>query len=116
MTVLRRSFALVLAGLVVVGVSTGGVQAAQSWDGTWAGGWEAGDGVQIIVAGEKVIGVFRGGDYPDVRRSQLSTDGRTLTFAWAGGEGVLQRIDERDATFTLNERGKAERKFPVHRE
>jgi hypothetical protein len=111
-TVLRRRLPLILLAVAVAG----GAHAAQSWDGTWAGGWENGDGVQIIVAGEKAIGVFRGGDYPDIKQSQLSADGRTLTFAWAGGDGVLQRTGERDAAFTLHERGKPERKFLVHSE
>jgi hypothetical protein len=112
MAILRRGLPLVLLAIAIAGSA----HAAPSWDGTWAGGWENGDGVQIIVAGEKVIGVFRGGDYPDITQSQLSADGRTLTIAWAGGDGTLQRTGERDAAFTLHERGKAERKFLVHRE
>jgi hypothetical protein len=114
MNILRRSFPSVLAGLVVA--FAGGVRAAQSWDGTWAGGWENGDGVQIIITSGKVIGVFRGGDYPDIQKSQLSADGRTLTFAWAGGDGTLQRTGDRDAAFTLHERGRPARSFPVHRD
>ncbi|HEV2187265.1 MAG TPA: hypothetical protein VGR70_08650 [Stellaceae bacterium] len=114
MSIRRRSLPLVLAGVVAAAV--GVANAAQSWDGTWAGGWENGDGVQIIIAGDKVIGVFRGGDYPDIQKSQLSGDGQTLAFAWAGGDGVLQRTGERDAAFVLHERGKPERSFVVHRE
>jgi hypothetical protein len=68
------------------------------------------------ITSDKVIGVFRGGDYPDIQRSRVSADGRTLIFAWAGGDGTLQRAGERDATFTLHERGKPERSFAVHRE
>jgi len=114
MTVLRRGLPVIVAGVLLA--SVGLAKAVQSWDGTWAGGWENGDGVQIIITGEKVIGVFRGGDYPDIQRSQLSTDGKTLTFAWAGGDGTLGCTGERDATFTLHERGKPERSFTVHRE
>ena len=114
MSILRRSLPLLLAG--VIAAASGVAHAAQSWDGTWAGGWENGDGVQIIIAADKVIGVFRGGDYPDIQKSQLSADGRTLTFAWVGGDGVLQRTGERDAAFVLHERGKPERSFVVHRE
>jgi hypothetical protein len=111
--VMRRTVPLIFAMFVgAVGVAL----AAPSWDGTWAGGWEGGDGVQIIVAGNKVVGVFRGGDYPDVQRSEVSADGRTLSFAWAGGDGLLLRTSDREAAFTLHERGKSERKFVVHRE
>ena len=112
MAIFRRSLLLILMAAVIVGSAN----AAQSWDGTWAGGWVNGDGAQIIIAGDKVIGVFRGGDYPDIQKSELSTDGRTLTFAWAGGDGILSRTGDRDASFTLHERGKPARSFPVHRE
>jgi len=112
MAIFRRSLLLILMAAAIVGSAN----AVQSWDGTWAGGWVNGDGVQIIIAGDKVIGVFRGGDYPDIQKSELSTDGRTLTFAWAGGDGILSRTGDRDASFTLHERGKPARSFPVHRE
>ena len=114
MSILRRTLLLFLMG--VIAAASGVAHAAQSWDGTWAGGWENGDGVQIIIAGDKVIGVFRGGDYPDIQKSQLSADSRILTFAWVGGDGVLRRTGERDAVFVLHERGKPERSFVVHRE
>ena len=111
---LRRSIPLVLIGLALA--VAGSAAAAQSWNGTWAGGWEGGDGVQIIIAGDKVIGVFRGGDYPDLLGSQVSADGGMLSFAWVGGDGMLERTGDRDAAFTLRERGKPGRKFVVHRE
>jgi len=111
-TFLRRSLALILLSLVVAGSAA----AAPSWDGTWAGGWEAGDGVQIIIAGQKVIGVGRGMAYPDLLGSQVSADGRMLSVAWVGGDGMLERTGDRDAAFTMRERGKPERKFLVHRE
>jgi len=111
-TILRRSIALILLSVAVAGSAA----ATPSWDGTWAGGWEAGDGVQIIIAGEKVIGVGRGMDYPDLLGSQVSADGRMLSVAWVGGDGMLERTGDRDAAFTLRERGKPVRKFVVHRE
>jgi len=114
MTLLRRGVPLVFAGLAFVVAAAAG--AAQSWDGTWAGGWEAGDGVQIIIAGEKVIGVGRGMEYPDLLGSQVSADGQMLGFAWVGGDGMLERTGDRDAAFTMRERGKPVRKFVVHRE
>jgi hypothetical protein len=113
---LGRNVRLLATSLVVAIGLAGASLAEPAWDGTWAGGWTNGDGVQIIVAGNKVIGVFRGGNYPDVQRSQVSVDGRSLIFAWAGGDGSLQRTGEREATFTLHEPGKAERKFLVQRE
>jgi hypothetical protein len=114
MTIPRRFLSLLLIGLALVVAC--GASAAQSWDGTWARGWEHGDGVQIIIAGEKVIGVGRGNDYPDVVRSEVSADGGSLSFAWTGGDGTLRRTGDRDATFAMRERGKPDRSFAVHRE
>jgi len=113
---LGRNIRPLVTSLVVAIGLAGASLAEPAWDGTWAGGWTNGDGVQIIVAGNKVIGVFRGGNYPDVQRSQVSVDGRSLIFAWAGGDGSLQRTGDRDAAFTLRERGKPEREFLVQRE
>jgi len=114
MAIPRRGVLLVLAGILAT--VAGSANGAPLWDGTWAGGWENGDGVQIIITSGKVIGVFRGGDYPDILKSQLSADESTLIFAWSGGDGVLRRTGEHDAAFTLHERGKPERSFAVHRE
>jgi hypothetical protein len=112
MPLLRRVLPLLLIGLAVAT----GAGAAQSWDGTWAGGWEAGDGVQIIIAGGKVIGVGRGMEYPELLGSQVSADGSMLSVAWIGGDGMLVRTGDRDAAFTLREHGKPARKFTVKRE
>jgi len=112
MIIFRRFLALVLLSLALGGSAA----ATQSWDGTWVGGWEGGDGVQIIIAGEKVIGVGRGMDYPDLLGSQVSADGGMLSVSWVGGDGMLERSADRDATFTLRERGMPARKFSVHRE
>jgi len=92
--------------------------AAPSWDGTWAGGWEKGDGIQIVVAGNKVIGVYREGDYPEILSSAVSPEGRMLTVSWVGGDALLQRASERDpeATISLREHGRPVRTFIVKRE
>ena len=110
----RRRLPLLIACLALAVAR--GAGAAQSWDGTWAGGWEHGDGVQIIIAGDKVIGVGRGMEYPDLLGSQVSADGGMLSVAWVGGDGMLRRIGERDAAFTLREHGRPERSFAIHRE
>lgn len=60
------------------------------WDGTWSGSaGEGGGTVQVIVAGDEVIGFFAGGDYITVTAtSPLAADG-ALTFRWAGGSATL---------------------------
>ena len=91
---------------------------APSWDGTWAGGWEKGDGIQIIIAGGKVIGVYREGDYAEILSSAVSPEGRMLTVSWVGGDALLQRasVDDREATISLREHGRPVRSFTVKRE
>jgi len=92
--------------------------AAPSWDGTWAGGWEKGDGIQIVIAGGKVIGVYREGDYPEILSSAASPEGRMLTVAWVGGDAFLQRAseDDREATIWVREHGRPVRSFTIKRE
>jgi len=93
-----------------------GALAAPSWDGSWVGGWENGDGIQIIIAGNEVIAVGRGDTYREILSSQASPEGRMLSFWWVGGDGFLQRTGDREATLTMRERDKAERTFVVRRE
>ena len=112
---LRRSVALLLGLLVAVVVAVG-ASAAQSWDGTWAGGWENGDGIQIIIARDKVIGVFRGGDYPEILSSAVSSEGSMLSFWWVGGDATLQSAGAREATVSVREHGRPTRTFTVKRE
>jgi hypothetical protein len=90
--------------------------AAPSWDGTWTGGWEKGNGVQIIVAGDKVTGVYRDGDYPEILSSEVSPEGGMLVLWWVGGDALLRRIGDREAGISLRERGRPARAFTVKRE
>lgn len=79
--------------------------AGHPWDASWAGGFEdGGDGVQLIVAGNEVIGFFYHGDYLDVTRSEpLAADG-SLSFAWARGKATL-REEGGQRTITIHEDG-----------
>jgi hypothetical protein len=115
MTLFGRGALVGLVGLLVW--ITGEASAAPSWDGTWTGGWENGDGIQIIVAGDKVTGVYRDGDYPEILSSAMSPEGRMLSFWWVGGDGFLQRTrGDGEATLSLRERGRSVRSFVVKRE
>ncbi len=97
-------------------VCAGRAFAGPSWDGTWAGGWENGDGIQIVIAGDEVVSVYRGVDYPEVLSSEIAPDGGMLCIWWVGGDGLLQRTGERAATISLRERGRPVRSFAVVRE
>ena len=118
----QRSLRLLVAGVAILAASLGGGAAASTgrgptWDGTWAGGWESGgDGVQLTFVGNKIISIYRRGDYPEVEPARISPDGKTATFAWPGGEAVLQRTGDDDARIILRERGRPERAFAIKRE
>ena len=107
---LSRRVALLLLSSSLIAIRS---PAAPSWDGTWAGGWENGDGIQIIIAGNKVIGVYRDGDYPEILSSAASPEGRMLSFSWVGGDAFLQRSGDREATISLREHGRPVRNFTV---
>jgi hypothetical protein len=109
---LRRGLLAVCLGLA----SSGSASTAPSWDGTWVGGWDNGDGIQIIIAGNKVTAVGRGDAYPEVLTSEVSGDGSMLIFWWVGGDGFLQRISGGEATISIRERDRPARSFPVKRE
>ena len=104
------------AAFLFILLGSGLAVAAPSWDGTWTGGWDNGDGIQIVIAGDKVIGVYRDGDYPEILRSDASPEGRMFCFWWVGGDAFLQRIAEREATISLRERGRPVRIFAVRRD
>lgn len=83
--------------------------AAHPWDASWVGGWEAGgDGVQLIVAGNQVIGFFYHGDYVEVTQTAtLAADG-SLSFAWTHGKATL-RVDGEERTIAISEDGAADK-------
>ena len=57
---LRRSVVLALVGLITLGATaTASTGCGMAWDGTWAGGWDNGDGVQLTFVGDKIISVYR---------------------------------------------------------
>jgi hypothetical protein len=72
--------------------------------------------VQLTFVGDKVISVYRHGDYPDITRATVSADRSIASFSWAGGEANLQRIDRRTARIALHERGYPDRAFVVQHE
>ena len=105
---------LVLSVLFALGF--GAAAAAETLDGTWAGGWETGDGVQIIVVGDRVIGFYRGDDYLTVERSVSVPGGGAIDFTWPSGEAVLARDAKGEVRVTIRAKGKTEEIIPVKRD
>jgi hypothetical protein len=85
------------------------------WDGTWVGGWEKGTGVQLIFAGETLIGFYFRDDYKELLRSTVAADGGR-TFAWENGEASLTRRPNGGTLLVVHERGKPEVSIPLKRD
>lgn len=110
---MRTGLAIALvAALAVAAPAFADPDAAHPWDATWVGGWDdGGDGVQLIVAGNAVVGFYFHGDYIADAAGALAEDG-TLTVTWTGGAATLRR-EGPTAALTIRETGKPERIIKV---
>ena len=108
----RLVLALALTACLVGGALA--QTARVGWDGTWAGGWDQGNGVQLVFAGEALIAFYWRNDYKSLARSAAGSDG-SRSFAWDKGEARLTRAGN-EATLMLRERGKPELSVSLKRE
>jgi hypothetical protein len=84
--------------------------AAHPWDASWAGGFEdGGDGVQLIVAGNEVIGFYFHGDYIDVTQNDAIAADGSLSFSWTHGHATL-RLNGEERSIAIHEDGVADDK------
>lgn len=94
--------------VIVIGflIMAAGLASAQSgrvgWDGTWAGGWDKNAGVQLIFAGDQLIGFNWRGDYKDIRQTTNTPDGGKR-FSWNKGEATLTRTPDGQAQLVVHE-------------
>src|SRR3984893_6065267 len=100
---LGRLFLALALALFVAGAALG-QSGRVGWDGTWAGGWDKGNGVQLVFAGETLIAFYWRNDYKDVVRSAATPDG-SRTFAWDKGDATATRAGNA-ATLAIREAGK----------
>ncbi|HVY20053.1 MAG TPA: hypothetical protein VHA70_08215 [Bauldia sp.] len=104
------------AYILAAAVAAASPALAADWDATWAGGFDnGGDGVQVIVAGETVVGFFFGGDYVDLTDDGAVAADGSLTFKWDGGEATLAAVGGRQ-TLTIRAAGAPERVIDVKRD
>ena len=108
----RLVLALALTASLVGGALA--QSARVGWDGTWAGGWDQGNGVQLVFAGEALIAFYWRNDYKSIVRSAASPDGRT--FVWDRGDATLTRGADGMARLGVRERGKPEISVSLKRE
>src|SRR5262249_11290513 len=107
---------MVVAICVLFATRTALSQSSRSgWDGTWVGGWDRGAGVQVIFAGDTLIGFYFRNDYKAITRSIGSSRGRS-TFVWDRGEAALTRSPGSGAVLVVRERGRPELSIPLKRE
>lgn len=85
------------------------------WDGTWVGGWDKGAGVQLIFAGDKLIGFYWRDDYKNVPRTTTTPDGG-IRFAWDKGDASITRTPNGMAQLLVHEQGKPEVAVALKRE
>jgi len=110
---------LVAVIFVVIGLLAGSRMAyAQqpSWNGTWIGNWQSGDGAQIVFAGEDLVAFYWHGDYLDGTHATASDGGRVVTVLWSSGQAILTRDGEATARITVHETGKTDLSFALKRD
>ena len=92
---------LIVAVVMCLAVSTDaafGQSGRVGWDGTWVGGWEKGTGVQLIFAGETLIGFYFRDDYKElVVASGRFSKSRQGEWSWYAGDFVVTGSLGKDA-------------------
>ena len=84
-----------------------------SWNGTWIGGWESGQGAQIVFAGDELIAVYWRDDYVADARSSASPDGTMLTITWPAVQAVLMRDSQDTAHIVIHQTGQPDVSFSL---
>jgi len=106
---------LAVAAVAPIG-SPAFAQGRQTWNGTWAGGWNAGTGTQITFAGDDFISIYWGDDYVSDATGVVSPDGATATIHWSGCEALLTREGPTSARVTVRARGHSPVSFPLKKD
>jgi hypothetical protein len=88
-------------------------QQQASWDGTWVGGWEMGEGMQLIFAGDDLIGLYWHEDYVADARSTATPGASGLAITWSSVEAMLLRDGDKTAHIVIREAGHPEITIPL---
>ena len=83
------------------------------WNGTWIGNWETGHGIQIIFAGNELIGVYWEDDYVSEAAASLSAGGTVVTITWPSVRAILTRDGPEAAHIVIRETGRPDTAFPL---
>ena len=103
--------------LLMLLFANAGVGFAQqvNWNGTWVGNWQTGHGIQVIFAGNDLIGVYWHDNYVETAAS-ASADGLTMTISWSGVRAVLTRDGPEAAHIVIHETGRPDTAFALTRD
>ena len=113
----RRRCLAGLAGSAALSLGTRIAEAQQTdWNGTWAGGWQAGHGMQLIFAGNDLIAVYWEDDYVSDARAVLSQDGMTVTITWGALRAVLTHATADAANIVIRETGRPDTAIALKRD
>jgi len=110
---------LFLAGALVFGAVGAAFPQTDpaAWDATWVGGWDNGEGSQVVIAGGAVIGFFWAGEYLAIENSTNLSDGEPIKFMWPGGEAIVHSsLVDGELDLLITETGKPETGFTLKRE
>jgi hypothetical protein len=95
---------IVVVAAVIAGADS--APAADTWNGTWAGGFTGSDSAQLIFADDQLVGFFWDGDYLSAVKTTASNGGAILTIVWAMGTATLTRDGPQAAHLTVQQKGK----------
>jgi hypothetical protein len=109
-------FAFAAAVAILGMMPMANAQQDSSWNGTWVGNWETGEGTQIVFAGNTFISIYWGGDYVSDAKGSLSKDGKVATITWQGGEAVLTRKSATAIDIVIRAKGKKDVSFALKRD
>jgi hypothetical protein len=115
LTVRKLIAAVAVCSQLAFACTSFGQPGRAGWDGTWVGGWDRGAGVQLIFAGDTLVGFYLRRDYREILRSTVSPGGG-IVFRWDKGEATLTRIAKGGALLVVREAGRPEISIPLKRE
>ena len=111
MPVTRRAALAVALAAAFCAQAARATGSGKGWDGTWGGANSRGETVQLIFAGDKLIGFYWRDNYLDATGLRVSAGGNRLDFSFSGyGSGGTVTVTRAGAgaVAVVKEMGKGE--------
>ena len=84
MPVTRRAALAVALAAAFCAQAARATGSGKGWDGTWGGANSKGETVQLIFAGDKLIGFYWRDNYMDTSGERVAAGGNRLDFSFSG--------------------------------